>query len=45
MHWFTAADRSTYAKFLPVYVANMKALEQAQPESYRHMCNSGFTVR
>ena len=43
--WFTAAGRSTYAKFVPVYVADMKALEQAQPESYRHMCNSGFTVR
>ena len=40
-----AAGRRTYTKFLPTYIADMKALEEQQPDSYQHMKNGGFVVR
>ena len=45
MPWLWAAGRHTYAKFIPTYIADMKAMEVAQPESYLHMQNGGFVVR
>ena len=43
--WLKAAGRHTYSKFLPVYVADMKALEHQHPASHQHMCSGGFVVR
>lgn len=43
--WFHAAGRRTYAKYVPTYIADMKALENTNPESYRHLCQGGFVVR
>ena len=43
--WFRAADRHNYAKYVPIYVAGMKALENLHPESYQHMAQGGFVVR
>lgn len=35
--WFRAAGRANYAKYTPVYVAEMKALEHQQPQAYAFM--------
>ncbi|KAJ4939568.1 hypothetical protein JOQ06_029013 [Pogonophryne albipinna] len=43
--WFRAAGRTNYAKYMPVYVAEMKALEHEQPEAYTFMQEGGFVVR
>lgn len=43
--WFNAAGRRIYAKYVPTYIADMKALEQNHPDSYRHLCQGGFVVR
>ena len=43
--WFRAAGRTNYAKYMPVYVAEMKALEYEQPEAYTFMQEGGFVVR
>ncbi|KAL7379980.1 hypothetical protein ABVT39_009485 [Epinephelus coioides] len=43
--WFWAAGRMNYAKYLPVYIAEMKALEKSQPDSYKFMKDGGFVVR
>ena len=43
--WMHAAGRHTYAKFLPMYIANMRALAQKHPDSYQHMQSGGFVVR
>ena len=45
MPWFRAAGRTNYAKYMPVYVAEMKALEHEQPEAYKFMQQGGFVVR
>ena len=43
--WFRAAGRTNYGKYMPVYVAEMKALEHEQPEAYTFMQQGGFVVR
>ncbi|KAK1904701.1 Beta-glucanase [Dissostichus eleginoides] len=43
--WFRAAGRMNYAKYMPVYIAEMKALEKSQPDSYKFMREGGFVVR
>jgi hypothetical protein len=45
MPWFRAAGRTNYSKYMPVYVAEMKALEHEQPEAYTFMQQGGFVVR
>ncbi len=45
MPWFSAAGRTNYGKYMPVYVAEMKALEHEQPEAYTFMQQGGFVVR
>ncbi len=45
MPWFRAAGRTNYGKYMPVYVAEMKALEHEQPEAYTFMQQGGFVVR
>ena len=43
--WFQAAGRNTYAKFVPTYLADMKALEETHPESYEQLSQGSFVVR
>lgn len=43
--WFRAAGRMKYAKYMPVYIAEMKALEKSKPDSYKFMREGGFVVR
>ena len=45
MPWLWAAGRHTYAKFIPTYIAEMRAMEVSQSESYVHMQNGVFVVR
>ncbi len=45
MPWLRAAGRTNYGKYMPVYVAEMKALEHEQPEAYTFMQQGGFVVR
>ena len=43
--YFILAGRNKYAKYTPMYVAEMKQLQQKQPEMYKHLENGGFVVR
>ena len=43
--YFILAGRNKYAKYTPIYVADMKQLQQKQPEVYKHLENGGFVVR
>ena len=43
--YFILAGRNKYAKYTPIYVAEMKQLQQKQPEMYKHLENGGFLVR
>ena len=43
--WMHAAGRHTYAKFLPMYIADMRALEEKHTDSYQHMQSGGFLYR
>ncbi len=45
MPWFREAGRTNYAKYMPVYVAEMKSLEHEQQEAYTFMQQGGFVVR
>ena len=35
--YFILAGRNKYAKYTPIYVAEMKQLQQKQPDMYRHL--------
>ena len=43
--YFILAGRNKYAKYTPIYVADMNQLQQKQPEMYKHLENGGFVVR
>ncbi len=43
--YFFLAGRITYARYTPVYIAEMKQLEEQEPLMYRHMMEGGFVVR
>ena len=43
--YFILAGRNKYAKYTPIYVAEVKHLQQKQPEMYKHLENGGFVVR
>jgi hypothetical protein len=43
--WFQAAGRVNYARYTPVYVAEMKQLKTTHPDAYAHLYNGGFVVR
>jgi len=43
--YFVLAGRINYARYTPVYVAEMELLEEKQPLMYRHMIEGGFVVR
>ena len=42
---FIVGGRHNYARYAPVYIAEMKNLAVNQPDSYTHLCNGGFTVQ
>jgi hypothetical protein len=39
------AGHINYARYTPVYLAEMMALEESVPEMYMHLVNGGFVVR
>ena len=43
--WFRAAGRLNSAKYTPIYVADMRALEEQHPQSFQHLVSGGFVVR
>lgn len=43
--YFIIADRTMYAKYTPVYIAQMQGLEKTQPMMYHHLLEGGFVVR
>ena len=43
--YFILAGRVNYARYTPVYIAEMKQLETRQPRMYEHMLQGGFVVR
>ena len=43
--YFVLAGCQNYARYTPVYIAEMKELEQKQPVMYQHMMEGGFVVR
>ena len=43
--WFRAAGKLNYAKYTPIYVADMRALEEQHPQSFQHLVSGGFVVR
>lgn len=45
VHWFWAAGRTNYARYTPVYIADMLALKTSNPEAYAHLQDGGFVVR
>jgi len=42
---FVLAGRTNYARYTPVYVAEMQQLDEKQPLMYCHMIEGGFLVR
>ena len=43
--YFVLAGRINYSRYTPVYIAEMKQLEEREPLMYRHMMEGGFVVR
>ena len=43
--YFIVGGRSNYAKYVPVYISEMRQLESKQPEAFRHLQSGGFVVR
>lgn len=43
--WCFAMDRTNYARYLPVYYAQMTHLEVQCPDLYQHFCEGGFSVQ
>ena len=43
--YFFLAGRINYARYTPVYIAEMKRLQEKEPLMYRHMMEGGFVVR
>ena len=43
--WFRAAGRNHYCKYIPVYVDEMRGLQQQHPESYKFLQEGGFVAR
>jgi len=43
--YLIVGGRNNYAKYTPVYVAEMKQLEVEQPATYKHLASGGFVVR
>ena len=43
--YFMLAGRQNYTRYTPVYIAEMKELEQTQPLMFEHLMQGGFVVR
>ena len=43
--YFFLASRSNYARYTPVYVAEMRRLEVSAPRMFQHMLEGGFVVK
>jgi hypothetical protein len=43
--WFFAYDHSNYARYLPVYYADMSRLEDDHPEIYQEFMSGAFSVQ
>ena len=43
--YFFMAGRSNYARYIPVYVAEMRHLEVSAPQMFQHMSECGFVVK
>jgi hypothetical protein len=43
--WMFAYDRLNYAKYLPVYLADMLSLDSEHPEAYKHFLLGEFAVQ
>ena len=42
--YFFAAGKHNYARYIPIYIADMKRLEQNHPATHKHIQNGGFVV-
>ena len=43
--YFVLAGCIDYARYIPVYITEMKQLEEQEPLMYRHLIEGGFVVR
>ena len=43
--WLRAAGRNNYARYVPVYLAEMRQRETNQPIQYSFLKNGGFVIR
>ncbi|KAL8573647.1 hypothetical protein ACOMHN_007200 [Nucella lapillus] len=43
--YFICGGRNNYAKYTPVYVAEMRQLETQQPDAYKQLQSGAFVVR
>ena len=43
--YFVLAGCQNYTRYTPVYIAEMKDLEQKQPVMHQHIMEGGFVVR
>ena len=42
--WFHTTGKNCFAKYVPVYIANMKHLEKDHIESHQHLKARGFVI-
>ena len=45
IHWCFALDKINYARYLPVYYAQMSRLQETSPVLHDHFLNGGFSVQ
>ena len=45
IHWCFALDKINYARYLPVYYAQMSRLQETSPVLHDHFPNGGFSVQ
>jgi hypothetical protein len=43
--WCFVADKTNYARYLPVYYLQMASLEKSSPQLHNHFLNGGFSVQ
>ena len=45
MKWFHAYDRTNYARYLPLYWAEMKNLPNTHPEAHKKFLQGEFSIQ
>ena len=45
IHWCFALNKLNYARYLPVYYAQMSRLQETSPVLHNHFLNGGFSVQ